>query len=243
MNTKKGIYHCFKCNASGRINDLKVGLDQFTSKVEKFLYGKGDSSPQTEAVPLSLPMGHKCVTPKSGLPYRYLINREMTDKEILTYKMRYCGEGPFKDRIIVPVYQDNELRYFVGRSYMKKSPKYMNAPVPKGGTIFSTFPGKVDKAIICEGIFDAVKIGKFFPAICILGKKLNGNEQIASIVKKTKEAFIMLDQDADHDAFSSYLVLNCYIPTRVGLFPKNKDPGSMTFAEIKDLLPPKGGLK
>jgi len=238
VDLKRGIYHCFKCNVSGRVKDLDTPLSDFKEQVEDFLYGKPDQGRTTGGSSniLSLPREYERISKQSGLPYKYLRNREITEREMRIYRMGYCGTGVFQDRVIIPIYDEAKLSYFVGRTYTNREPKYMNAPIEKGGNIFKTFKGKVDRSIICEGIFDAMRIGRLFPAIAILGKVVNGSAQIASILRSTKEAFVMLDRDAESQGFYASNVLNYYLKTHV-MFIKDKDPGSMSMEELRRMIP------
>jgi len=236
IDTRRGIYHCFKCNCSGKIKELEQPLSEFKNKIEIFLNGSPEENKKQQEQ-LNFPEGIRLLKEDSGLPYRYMKDRDVTVEEIKKYDIRYCNSGTFMDRIIIPIYTNNNLSYYVGRTYLNKEPKYMNAPVPKAGNIFKTFNKKVDKAIICEGIFDALKIGKLFPAISILGKVLNGSEQIVSILKYTKEAYVMLDSDANKDGFIAANLLNYYIPTHVMFIKGKKDAGEMTIKELKEILP------
>uniref|UniRef100_A0A6H2A306 Putative primase n=1 Tax=viral metagenome TaxID=1070528 RepID=A0A6H2A306_9ZZZZ len=237
VDTKRGIYHCFKCGAKGKVRDLEIPLSDFKEQVENFLYGKPDQERTNDSLSnLALPREFQLVTKQSGLPYQYLRNREITKTEIRSYKMGYCNSGVFQDRVIVPIYEGDKLKYFVGRTYTNREPKYMNAPIEKGGTVFKTFKGLVPRAIICEGIFDAMRIGRLFPAIALLGKVVNGSAQITSILKSTKEAFVMLDRDAESQGFYASNVLNYYLKTQV-MFIKDKDPGSMSLDDLRKILP------
>jgi DNA primase len=235
VDTRRGIYHCFKCNASGKISSDGITLDQFKEKVERALLGSKEV--QKEVSKIELPREYIPITSKAGLPYRYLINRRITDEMIHKYRLGYCSEGFFGERILIPIYDGDELVYFLGRTYTNREPKYLNAPVDKGRNIFKTFEDKVDKVIICEGVFDSISVGRVFPSISILGKVLNGIEQIMSIVKSTKEAYILLDSDAAKDSFIMYAALNMYIPTKVMFLEGKKDPGEMTVEELRKILP------
>lgn len=235
VNLQKKVFHCFKCNVSGRLNELETPLNNFKEKVERYLYGDPDTGMATTPQ-LHLPREYKQASEQSGIPYRYLIQRELTKQEIDKYHLGYCSEGEFIDRIIIPVYTEGKLTYFMGRSYTNRAPKYMNAPIPKAGNVFKTFTKRQNKAIICEGAFDAIRIGRLFPAIALLGKVLNGSEQIISIMKSTKEAYVMLDRDAESEGFKTSCILNYYLSTKV-MFIKDKDPGSMSMKELKRMLP------
>jgi DNA primase len=236
VNLKKGIFHCFKCGVSGKLDDLKVSMSEYENKVKDFLLGKKEDKPK-EDFKLSLPESFTKITQESGMAYRYLVNRGITYEEIEDFNIGYCTFGPFEERVIFPIYKADRLTYYVGRAYTPREPKYLNAPVPKAGNIFKTFVDRVDAAIICEGIFDAIKIGKKYPAICILGKVINGNDQIISIAKATKKAYVLLDRDAQKEGFIASQVLNYYIPTQVMLLEVTKDPGDLTDEQLEKILP------
>lgn len=230
----RGIFHCFKCNSSGRIEDIESKIDDFENRVKRFL-GEPDSK-ENEATPwlLSLPPFSRRILVESGLPYRYLRNRMVTKEEIQYYNMYYCNQGIFQDRIIVPIYDNQKLVYFVGRAYTNRVPKYLNAPVPKDEIIFKTFGGKVQTAVINEGIFDSIRVGKYFHSISLLGKVAT-ERQIQSVVESTDNALIMLDNDAYTEAFKLYQQLSVYINCKI-LLIKEKDPGSMNKLQIMEAI-------
>lgn len=232
VNTKKGIYHCFKCNASGRITDIEVTTDKFETRIKEFLGRLGSSKIDAQTnenivTPVTLPTGAIYVSSDSGLPYEYLKSRHITESEIEYYDLMYCSEGVYQQRIIIPIYEDDTLAYFLGRAYMHKNPKYLNAPISKDKILFKTFEGKVEEAIICEGVFDAMRIGKYFNAISILGKKATQKqiEKILSLV--TKKIYVFLDRDALVESFTLSQNLKNYRETKLVVNYKYKDPGSI----------------
>lgn len=240
VERKKGIYHCFKCGISGKLKDLVVPLESFRDKVEESLFPKDPEEVPKEVTKIELPREFRPITDEVGLPYRYLKHRGITDEEIYEYNMGYCSTGFFAERIIIPIYQGEKLVYFLGRTYTNGNPKYLNVNAPKGGTIFKTFSGRVDQVILCEGVFDSLNIGKYFPSISILGKEINGNEQIWSIAKSAKEVFVLLDRDAYVAGFAAMSVLNVYVKAHVMLLEGAKDPGELSEQEIRKILPRKG---
>jgi len=243
VNTKKGIYHCFKCNMSGRLSDIEIPLSSFQDRVKEILGekpGQGRAITSFQASPrialtckVSLPGESKIVSLQSGLPYRYLKLRRVTDKEIIKYKIHYCSEGLFHDRIIIPIYNiDKVLIYFVGRAYLNLNPKYLNAPVPKEEIVYRTELETTDEVVVCEGIFDALRIGKVKPAVALLGK-VASRKQINLITSHVRRLiYVMLDSDAKQEAFILYNQLSYYKKTRLILLDK-KDPGSLQTEELE----------
>jgi len=69
-------------------------------------------------------------------------------------------KGRYKGRIIIPVYIDNKLVYFQGRSILDEiEPKYLNPYVEKETVIMNIDKFDRSKSIICtEGIIDAYMV-------------------------------------------------------------------------------------
>jgi DNA primase len=234
VHIKKGIFHCFKCNASGRLDSLPA-LDRFTETVKSRLEGTKQLEAKIVSEHLELPDGFREGIHKDSLAYRYIRARDISEEEIDKFRIGYCVKGFFEHRIIVPIYENKRLRYFVGRTYVGGNPRYMNSPVPKQGIVFKTFKGRVDTAVICEGIFDALRIGKLYPAIALLGKVLNGSKQLESIKEAAEKVIIMLDSDAKVDAMKLYQALSPYLRCRI-VFINKKDPGELSLAELNNVV-------
>ena len=57
----------------------------------------------------------------------FLRKRGLDDIDIKKYKIGFCDDGVYQNRIIVPSYDENGvLNYFVGRSFMGDNMKYKN---------------------------------------------------------------------------------------------------------------------
>jgi hypothetical protein len=234
VNTKLGIYHCFKCNISGRVKDLEIPVSNFDEFVENKLrpdQGRTIASSRASRL-VELPYGCKLVSVQSGLPYRYLSYREITDREMNLYRLHYCSEGPFGGRIIIPIYEEEKLVYFVGRTYLGGTPKYLNAPVSKEEILFKTFEGNQETVFVTEGIFDALRVGKAFPAVSLLGKVAT-KAQIKKLAELADEIIIMLDNDAYVNAFNLKQKLEVYHSNCKMVMLEDKDPGSIEVEQIR----------
>lgn len=229
VSRNKGIFHCFKCNASGRIRDLKPSLNEFTERVKERLEPR--ETIVTTPTELELPESFRYITcDRSNRAFRYLIDRRIDEEEIERYDIGQCISGFFAHRIIIPIYEKEKLTYFVGRTYMNAVPRYMNSPTPKKGIIFKTFETRVSEAIIVEGIYDALRIGKWFPTIALLGK-IADKEQLIKIEALATRTKVMLDNDAHREGFNLYNQLNNFMHTKV-IFINQKDPGELTKEEV-----------
>jgi DNA primase len=107
--------------------------DLFGTKVEE----------ETETI-LKLPdefksLANKCL-PRSAAPFlRYLSQRGVTRKEIIKWKIGYCSEGDYRNRVIIPSFnKDGFVNYYVARSIGDDWQKYKNPPASKD-IIFNEF--------------------------------------------------------------------------------------------------------
>ena len=227
VHTLKGVFICYRCGFKGKVSQISPNLHTYKDRVDKFLH-----QPKKVKTVIKLPDEAKLVTKDTGLPWRYLHRRGITEAELKKYSIYYASDGFFGERIIFPVFMRGKLSYFVSRTYTNRIPKYLNSPAPKQGVIFKTFEGPVKHAVIVEGIFDAIQVGKIMPAIAILGKLLSVR-QGREIHNYCQRATLLLDRDALKDA----IVIQKNLPIPVSLrVLEDKDPGSTSISKLKEVL-------
>jgi DNA primase len=126
---------------------------------------------------------------------RYLEKRGLTKADILRWKIGYCFSGEYRNRIIIPSFDDSgDCSYFVARSYTGDSYKYKNPRASKDIVFNELFINWNDDLVLVEGIFDALVAGNAVP---ILGSTLRTNsELIRKIVLNDTPVYIALDPDA-----------------------------------------------
>jgi len=101
----------------------------------------------------------------------------------------------FSDRIIIPSYdQNNQLNFYVARSFNRSYAKYKNPEASKDIIVFENLINWNQPIIICEGVFDAMAIRR--NAIPILGKNISKSLLKKIVSSKVKEIYIALDRDA-----------------------------------------------
>lgn len=231
VNTKKGLYYCHRCGVGGRIETFQSPLDKFRERIATFLVPDLKIANQKDPeIQLPKEFTHP-ILPRHGLPYRYLERRQITEEEQLQYKIGYCSLGPFEDRIILPIYDNGILTYFIGRSFTDREPRYLNSPSSKEHVIFKSFEGRVGHAVIVEGVFSALRVAKVFPAIALLGKIMSPG-QLEMIKQCTDSVTIMLDPDANSYAADLAWNMSYHVKTFLVLLSGERDPGDMTEEEI-----------
>lgn len=248
VNYTKGVYHCFRCGAKGKLlrrsADKFAYLDNLEKKIEKGRYPHVDNPAKKNETG-----GHTVKTlPRnftlSTMQFHetpaidYLLGRGLTLQEIKDNDLRLSIDkrGVYQDTIIFPVGNEG-YDYFVCRRFTELKPKYVNAPWPKFDTIYTPhrYCKNTGYRVVCEGVFDAIRIARVAPVGALLGKEATP-EQLERLAKRDLPVAIMLDRDAAVNA----LRLKLEIITKGGkafiVQLKSKDPGESTAEEIKEAL-------
>ena len=213
INLNKGKFKCWICDISGNLRKLvrkKANYNIFQQW--KTLDGEVDlstnldelfatTSEQHESI-LELPEKFVTLTGKKHpithtKPLNYLRDRGITEEDLLFWKVGFCFDGEYKNRIIFPSFNNNgELNYYVGRICTgEKFGKY-KAPSVGKDIIFNELYLDFDKDIvIVEGVFDAIKSGQ--NSIPLLGSTLREDSKLfQKIVKFDTPVYLALDPDA-----------------------------------------------
>jgi len=131
---------------------------------------------------------------------RYLSSRGIGRREILKWKIGYCKEGRYGGRIIIPSFDvDGDLNYFIARSYVGHSRRYLNPPADRD-IVFNELNIDWDEPVILvEGVFDAIAAGN--NAIPILGSTLREKSRLfQAIAIHDTPVYMALDYDAEKKA-------------------------------------------
>jgi hypothetical protein len=218
IDLKRGIFHCWLCDYSGNLRTLLKDYLGYVPKIEKYV--STDDLKQSyddsffkkeeivkervidytflpkEYVYLGRPKDTLSMLGKKAL--KYVLDR-MSINDVVLHKIGYCGIGKYKWRIIVPLFEDDKVVYFIARDFMggayKKydNPKKEEISIGKEEVVFNINGARmVNQAVICEGVFDAIRVG--IDGVAILGTSISELQYIKLL--SLKRIYVMLDSDA-----------------------------------------------
>lgn len=213
-------------------------LDQYFAHLEE-LRGVVKEKPAQEFDEPSLPNGFRSLSVTSRSLYfkqamEYLANRGVSSDDILLYKLGYCEDGEFKNRVIFPSFDANgELNFAVGRAFYENIPSYKHGNFSKD-IIFNDYLIDWDQPIVLtEGPFDAIKAGE--NAIPLQGSNLNeGSKLFRKIVTSGVEVYFAMDTDAFAKQLKIMEVFHHYgVQANYVNLNGKKDVGVMTKEEFR----------
>lgn len=240
----KNPWECWVCRTRGRtikslLYQLKLPKEQ-AHEVLKFVH-KGDTTFYTQNTSVTLPEEFRSIndlSPTSVMGQklrRYLSKRGISELDILRYNIGFCDKGEYAGRIVIPSYdENNNLNFFVARTYEDNWMKYKNPEASKDIIAFENQINWSKPIVLVEGVFDAMAVRR--NAIPILGKSLPQALLKKIVSAGSEDIYIALDGDAKKQALSYSEQLldmgkNVYL---VEL--KDKDPSDLGFTGFTNLI-------
>lgn len=224
VNLAEGVYHCWACGEThGTRGGIKKLFRTFANKeqVKKLkMIGydlsdfKSKLKEKNVIEDLGLPKGFISFqegNPKSLLykqAWNYLTKeRKISPETIFNFRIGFVSGGQYDSRVVIPSYDiNNELNYWVTRTYVNAKPKYLNPDSDKEQIIFNECCLNWDSDIyLVEGPFDHIVVHNSIP---ILGKKISDKLMHSLFHKASANIIILLDSDAWDDTKNHYAKLN-----------------------------------
>jgi len=213
VNTERDVYKCWICDVHGR--KIRRVIKRFGSYAQlkdwDRLSGKEDITEFDKLFDdivkkniknyLTLPEefvtltgGNKELSSMRAL--NYLKNRNITQEDIVKWKIGYCLRGQFEGRIIVPSFDmEGRVNYFIARSFTDDWRKYLNPSASRDIIFNHLFVDWNKDVVLVEGAFDAIVAGP--NSIPMLGSTLRVNSLLfQEIIKNDASVFVALDEDA-----------------------------------------------
>ncbi len=160
---------------------------------------------------------------------RFLSSRGIYFEDIFNYNLLTAHWGKYKGRLIIPLMENNVIRYFVSREMLDKG-KYLN-PLIDRKDLLLYYLGTENKMrlYIVEGAFDGISLNKLGRSVLMLLGSSISEVQLEKIEKiGFKEAVVFLDGDIPHKAVQMCKKISCFgIPTKVIMVSKDDDPNSI----------------
>lgn len=161
------------------------------------------------------------------------------------YDLRYTTTGQWKDRVIIPLYQQHELIGWTARALVKPhvAPRYLSSSNAVKSTIFNedelrAYEGHL--LFITEGPFDAMKLDFYgktcgVRATCGFGVSLNIGQicLLRSLAGNFKRSAIVFDRGTTEASMK----ISEWLGTQaVTIPPYVKDPGEMTADQVHKFI-------
>ena len=250
VNISKNTYKCWICDSRGKnIYTLvrkfgnhfqKQKWQSFEENVDILDFDNIFEEKEEETIQrISLPkefisLANKNLSLTANTPLNYLRKRGINSADILKWKIGYCEDGEYRNRIIVPSFnRDGNCNYFVARTWTKDWLKYKNPPASKN-VVFNELMINWDEPIVLvEGIFDAIIADNSIP---LLGSTLNAHSRLfKAILTRSKRVYVALDQDAEKKALN---IISALISHSIEIYKIDtsayEDVGEMTKEEFKE---------
>ena len=226
-----------------RYKDVKgsayIPEDVLVELSKNLILGDVSHSISMRPIPLPeeyIPLNFKSRNPvmKSAIKY-LMLNRKISIRQMKTHDFGICLDGEYKNRVIIPIKEAGEHKFFVGRAIgnnvkmKEKSPSNESYQISKSQVIFNIDNASAlyNSCVLSEGIFDALSFGDIGSSL--LGKRMS-DYQLAILLDYrsllTNGVYIALDGDARKDALDMARELYNYFPVHLINLPKDEDPNS-----------------
>lgn len=219
---KQNPWHCWVCEAKGKtIRSLFKSIKAPSNKVAELnlIIFPGEKRTQQEIgtielpkefIPLYTQIEDKIAQIEAKHALKFLKKRGITQEDIIKYNIGFCLNGPYKDRVIVPSYDENaSLNYFIARAYKDEIQKYKNPPTDAKSAIgWELYINWNAPIILVEGVFDALTIKR--NVIPLFGKIIHEKLMKKLVRSSVNRIYIALDPDAIKNAFKHAEMLMSY---------------------------------
>jgi len=250
------MWHCFNCGEKGNFYSLYAELLGITNeeafkrfnkynsdRIEKRLNSKPKKREEQETVEKKEIFNHilkDCISlddePDGYIQAQYQQKlREFTVNRKIEQKLYVAYKGDYRGRIIIPVWEDDDIIYFQGRAiHDSMEPKYLNPLVNKSSVVLNRNNFDRDKyIIITEGIIDADAVGE--QGTSILGKELS--QDFVNVVNQYTDIGIIVVMDNDEDGIKKlYDYTKKYNTLKYFLMPTKYNVKDLNDLVSKDII-------
>lgn len=217
-------------------NEKKV-IDLFEPKRNNTNNKKINLQLPKEFIPLYRESKHNI---RTNIEYKnalyYLLNRGVTKDDIISYRIGYCDNGDYSNKIIIPSFDsNNQLNFFAGRAYYEDDPiTHKNPQISKDIIGFENRINWNYPITLVEGGFDAIATKR--NVIPLFGKTICEYLKLKVIENNVSDIYIALDNDAINDAIE---VIKYFMSNGIRVFTIRldvKDPAKIGYYGMITLI-------
>jgi DNA primase len=216
-------WHCWVCEAKGKtirslFKSIKVPANKVAELNMIVVPGKKEFKQHLDVISLpkefisliNIDKLDKVTSLEARRALRFLKKRGITQEDIVKYNIGFCYDGPYKNRVIIPSYDETgSVNYFIARAFIDEMTKYKNPPTDAKSAIgLELFINWDAPIILLEGMFDALTVKR--NVIPLFGKIIH-EKLLAKLVRSTvNRIYIALDPDAIKNALKHAEMLMSY---------------------------------
>lgn len=244
-------YHCWRCDTSGTFDYLLARItNQSIERVKEEVADLGfsfevdtemqiqdlwkDPGPKKDrperSGPISLPKYFDPVTETMDFPLLdwYLNLRGFTRVTPIEYHCGICSVGEYMNRMVIPVYFNNELVSYQGADLTRRAQlKYKTAPGEINNYLYrwDLIDWNKEYIVLVEGILDAWRFGD--NALCTFGTHLTDKQKNLIVQSRVRKVIFSWDGDAWDKSVQHAEEMNTFVPEVAAVeFPQFEDPDS-----------------
>jgi hypothetical protein len=205
VNVEKLVFSCWACGVGGTVRSLFYEFGLPVSGLPRTHYGRALTIPEEEEA-LQMPEGCEPVMtndPNAALSnwaVRFLLNRGLTPAEMVEYGIQYTIMGKYGGRVVWPIYEDEELVYFVARAFMEGVGRKYEYPEFRRRHITAVYLGSGDRRmtlVLVEGVLQVPSIRRLgYSVMPLLGKKLTTRQMQKLQRRHFERSVVLLDEDS-----------------------------------------------
>ena len=259
----QALLNCSWEQANSIAGQSKSLPNDFMNKVRQSIQ-KQEMVQQPNKLKLPIEFKKFSTLPSCRMYLSYINSRGFTIKDTNEYQIYYASLGPYKGRVIFPVYFEGNLVGWTGRTIfpseqiryktltndLEKAKENGETPAPAPISDYLLWYDKLvetdaDTIVLCEGPFDAFKVnvlGKYLGVVSTAFftstmSKAQAN-LLHQILPKFKNRFLLLDQQGTFSKAQRIKADLSSLNVIVKQLPKNiEDPGAVkTVGELKNML-------
>ena len=241
LNAMRGIYHCWACHASGRLDKLlHEWLGDTTIHIPVVL----DSRSKSLALPQVTKDFNSVSAANVTWATQYLRRRGLGIEDIRRYGLMVCTTPTHKlsGRLVIPMYDfwGATLLGYVGRSITGKHPKYLTTMERKYITGYRATTGWDTPCVLVEGPFDGIAVHRASYHVAVLSGTANPMllEFVSALPQETP-VVILLDGAAQDEASTIYWSLKALCRTAPIIhveLPLDFDPADFSSIALKAFI-------
>lgn len=238
-NPVVGLYHCWACNAGGRVDSL---VKEVTGVTVHIPVVQDEWKDRRDARSLEHVTEDFLGPPVADVPHlvAYLQGRRLSLVDMAIYQLRAGKGGLYENRVVAPLleYWTREVVGYLGRTVLNERPKYYGTWLaPKCVVGFRT---RSDVHVIVEGVLDGIRVHKagYNAAVLVGTAGVRGSiEAWSARVPQLHDVVVLLDGDATIEAEKLYWTIRP-IHERVSLIklPPAFDPELLEEAARKSVV-------